>query len=321
MGSRLILRACDYLFVLRPLILTPAWSFFLLGAREGYRSEAARTGTSAGHPLFPDPVVFLALTAILGTAYLLNQIFDKETDRINKKVFYLAEGFFRARSLVLMALAYFLVASFLFHHTGSIHKMPLIFALLLSLLYSLPPFRLCSRPFLDLAANAAGFGGIAFVLGYTVYDPAIGRAAALSIPYVLLVGGIFVITTAMDMEGDRTTGKTTTSVRIGGPASEKLGCVLTACAVLASLVVRHHFATVLCAIPLLICVGAYPGGSTWKRSFFVQSSVLVVILAAIAAWPLYACIILPLVVLARFYYARRFGIIYPGVPPRASSGE
>lgn len=320
MVFRSIVRACDFLFVLRPLILMPAWSFFLLGANEGYRSGIAGAESAAGRPLFPGPVVFLAMTAILGTAYLINQIFDRETDRINKKVFYIAEGFFGVKSLVIMALAYFLAASFLFHRVGPVHKAPLLCALFLSLVYSLPPFRLCSRPFLDLAANAAGFGGIAFILGFTVYDPSVGRAAVLSIPWLLLVGGTFLITTAMDTEGDRATGKITTSVFIGEPASEKLACILTGCAVIASLAVRYYFAAVPCAIAFFLCAGMYPRGSAWKRSLFVQASVLAVTLAAIAVWPAYACIVAPLAALARFYYARRFGIIYPGVTRDASTG-
>ena len=35
MTKRILLRIGDFIFVTRPLILIPAWSFYLLGARAG----------------------------------------------------------------------------------------------------------------------------------------------------------------------------------------------------------------------------------------------------------------------------------------------
>ena len=55
------------------MILTPAWSYFLLGAAEGHQ-RGERTALGLSRPLFPDLAVLLTLTVILITAYLLNQI-------------------------------------------------------------------------------------------------------------------------------------------------------------------------------------------------------------------------------------------------------
>ncbi len=67
-----LLRICDFIFVLRPLILIPAWSFYLIGA-------ATAIETNPDYPRgFPGLTAFLSLTAILITAYLLNQIFDRD---------------------------------------------------------------------------------------------------------------------------------------------------------------------------------------------------------------------------------------------------
>lgn len=294
------------------MILTPAWSFFLLGAAAGYQS-GAQPSVRLSRPLFPDLAVLLTLSVILVTAYLLNQIFDRETDRANKKVFFLAQGLFTVKTLVIMALAYFLLASFLFHRVDGPHKPPLVFALLLSLMYSLPPFRFCSRPVLDLLANAVGFGGIAFVLGYTLYDPSLANAVVFSLPYVFLVGGTFLFTTIMDIEGDRTTGKLTTSVAIGERNSERVACVIILGGLLIALITRHTMAAILVSAASAVCVYALISRPPGAHAFFVQAATLVVIVGAIALWPIFAACIVPLVLLSRYYFARRFGIKYPGV--------
>ena len=80
MISRTFLRLCDYIFVLRPLILVPAWSFFLVGAAQG--GDRAFLNTA-----LPSSTVLPTLTAILIVAYLINQIFDKDSDAKNNKIF------------------------------------------------------------------------------------------------------------------------------------------------------------------------------------------------------------------------------------------
>ena len=100
----LLLRLCDFVFVLRPLILIPAWSFYLIGA-----AQSSGLGVPAGR--FPPATALKSLTAILIVAYLINQIFDKDTDRRNDKIFYLANGIFSERMLLVIAGVFFVAAS------------------------------------------------------------------------------------------------------------------------------------------------------------------------------------------------------------------
>lgn len=309
MVQRFILRLCDYIFVTRPLILTPAWSFFLLGAREGLRAG----GAGRAEPLLPPLDPILSMTFILASAYLINQIFDRATDRVNKKVFFLSQGLFGARRMVLMALCYFLAASYFFHRVGEEQKAVLVGALVLSLLYSLPPLRLCARPFLDLLANGIGFGGLAFVLGYSSLAHAALPGAYLSIPYVTMVSGVFVYTAILDMEGDKKTGKRSTAVILGEGKAMLLAVAFILVSPAAALATGNYY-----AVPITLVVAALGLFTCFKRSrrrisFLVQASTLTVILGACALWPLYFLVVLPLVWVARYYHRRRFGIIYPGV--------
>jgi len=301
-----LLRICDFLFVFRPVILIPAWSFYLIGAAESARS----TGDSLS--ALPAPLTMFCLTAILATAYLLNQIFDRESDERNNKCLYLSRGIFQARTLVLMGLASFLAASWAYHRVGTDAKGPLALALALSLAYSLPPARLCARPFFDLIANSVGYGGIAFVLGFGVFDASLETASWRSIPWVLLVGATFLHTTILDFSGDRAAGKKSTTVLIGIRASSVAAVVLHACAFLFALAVGHDVAAVVTGVSLPVTCFPLFKRSIGSSSFVIQTNTLVVTAAAAFAWPAYLAIVVPLIALSRFYHRRRFGFTYPG---------
>jgi hypothetical protein len=48
-------------------------------------------------------------------------------------------------------------------------------------------------------------------------------------------------------------------------------------------------------------------------AFLVQTSTLVVTVAAAIMYPVYLALVAPLLLLSRFYYKKRFGITYPGL--------
>jgi 4-hydroxybenzoate polyprenyltransferase len=309
MRSSVLLRFFDYVFVLRPLILIPAWSFYLIGA------AAANGSVSAGATGLPGPMAFLSLTAILITAYLLNQVFDRESDEKNDKCFYLARGIFHERTLVLLAAVFFVAASITFRRAGVSQRLPLVLALLLSLVYSLPPIRLCARPFFDLIANAAGYGGIAFVLGYIAEarTTGFGTAAIAAVPYVLLVASTFIHTTMLDVEGDRAAGKISTAVFLGERVSSFVAGAFHLAAVVAAVVTGDVLAVVVTLVALPASVLAFFRRTRNASAFLVQTSTLVVTVAAAIMYPVYLALVAPLLLLSRFYYKKRFGITYPGL--------
>jgi 4-hydroxybenzoate polyprenyltransferase len=316
--KRILLRLGDYVFVMRPLILVPAWSFFLLGAAAGSRQNPmADTPASLYYG-------FACLTAILVTAYLLNQIFDLESDRRNLKGHFLTRGIFKVRTVLVMAMVAFLFASYLFRSVGAAQRTPLVLALALSLAYSLPPLRLVARPFVDLLANAVGYGGVAYVTGYVAYDASIARAADLALPYVFFVGATFLHTTILDIDGDRNTDKTTTSVLIGVRASAVLACVLTVAGLFPAVLSAYRVhgeksSLVILSIGLVVFVYAATRllrtTNTSASSNAVQVVTVVVTITAAVAWPVYLALLVPIVVSARYYYRARFGLSYPGPAP------
>ncbi len=291
------------------MILIPAWSFYLLGAAQAAGTEPLNGG-------IPSPVTVACLTAILVAAYLLNQIFDRESDEKNNKCLFLARGIVTARALVFLAVAAFVCASYGYHHVADLQRAPLIAALALAFAYSLPPLRLCARPFFDLLANAAGYGGIAFVLGFGVFDPSRAAAVRASLPFVFLVAATFLHTTILDVDGDRATGKKSTTVLTGAQVSRTAAVVLHAFAFVLALWAHSVTASVVTGVSFPIALYPLRRNQTADSSLVVQANTLIVSVAAAVFWPAYLAVLVPLVALSRFYHRRRFGISYPGPTKR-----
>jgi 4-hydroxybenzoate polyprenyltransferase len=310
--------------VLRPLILVPAWGFYTLGAHvHAGRSFASSAVIQSG---------FWCLSGLLAAAYVLNQIFDLESDRLNGKGHFLTRGLFRPRSMVLIALVCFVAAALLYRNTRPVQRVPLVAALLLSFVYSLPPLRLSARPWLDLAANAIGYGGLAFVIGGGAVSDDVLPLSLAAVPWVLLVAGTFLHTTILDFEGDAASGKHTTTVAIGqvrsallavgfgaaafalaaapkfrGGRADWLAVVVTGAAAVSFLVayVRLHRAR---GLPVAEWIALRARVS----SYAVQIPTALVALAAAWKDPTFLVLVLPLVAFAHTYNHARFGASYPG---------
>jgi chlorophyll synthase len=292
----LAMHLLDLLFAIRPLVLVPAWSFFLLGA------AAAPDG-----PGLPWLRLALFTLAMIGV-HLVNQIVDLESDRINDKGLFLQRGIFTPRQYAAAAVASLGLAVGAAVATGQA-PMRLAAAVGLGLAYSVPPVRLAARAGLDLLANAAGYGLLAPWLGAGDSAP----PAAFLASTTLAVAAVFVHTTLLDLEGDRRTAKQTIGVRLGPGRSRVLAVLLAALAAAAAFAGANR---VLGLAAALLAVGsaaaALRAAGVSSRSVCVGATALYT-LAAAAVWPLYAAVVLGLAVATRSYYARRFKLRYPAL--------
>lgn len=304
------------------MILVPAWSIYALGAHSAPDVVLATVLAESG---------FWCLTAILACAYVLNQVFDRESDALNDKGHYLTRGVFGMRAMVFIALACFTGASLLFQRVVPGQRLPLVLAFLLATTYSLPPLRLCARPYFDLAANALGYGGIAFVIGATGHAAHFTDAWRDGVPWVFLVGATFLHTTILDVDGDAAAGKRTTTVAAGVRASAWVA-VLFALGALGdaafSFIQRgtSGFPVLVTAAGLcffaagaIMIERALRGGPASRAgararasSLAVQGVTALVALTAVLRDPLLLLLLLPLIIAARAYYRARFGLSYPG---------
>ncbi len=321
----MLLRGADFVFVLRPLIMVPAWSFYAIGVQLApvrSRTELFSVVVQPG---------FWCLTALLASAYVANQIFDQTSDRLNGKGLFLTHGVFRTRTMIAIALACFLGASWLFRRVDDAQQIPLFAAMLLAFTYSLPPLRLCSRPWLDLAANAIGYGGLAFAIGAGGVSSYALAAFLEAYPWMFLVGATFLHTTILDVDGDTAAGKRTTTVAFGVARSAHLATAFAAITLATSAyraVARHGSVTAAVVAALAFVVFALAGiiimraekldpvaraaVRTRASARVVQSTSALVALWAGLRDPVLLALFVPLVFAARAYYRARFHIRYPG---------
>ena len=317
----------DYLVILRPTLLLPVWTLVLLG----HYGALSETSTYAGLrtiqlSFLPKLTILLRpkiellgtlclYSMLMGAIYIVNQICDKETDTANNKLFLVSQGYVKLRLLVLEA-AMLLVSAVawagLWFGNNLSYLILIALSILLGVIYSVRPVRLKGKPFLDLLANAFGYGGIAFLIGWAVVSPINSEALRRIIPYVLCVGAAFVNTTLPDLKGDSAYGDRTIGVKLGVKLSCLLSLLLLVGAILAAWWVRDMIplGTALLCLPPFIYMN-------FRREprviiFATRAGIFILSLIACVLVPFYLILLTGSLIFVRWYYSVRFGITYPG---------
>jgi len=301
----------DYFFLLRPMILLPVWLFLLLGHYHALDGLGVYSWTAQLLPDLDLIVVFIAYTLLVGGIYVNNQINDAETDRRNRKLFLLCDGYISLKKAwvyqgVLQLLA--LVSAIYF---GRLEYLGIILlSIILGFLYNTPPFKLKGKPVLDILANGFGNGLLNVAVGYVVVWQLTGSFWLVSLPYILAVGAVFTNTTTADVKGDTATGERTTAVVFGQKAALWIALAL----MLASGVTAFFFqvwpalAGAVVSLPLFAL--ALSGKKKWiKLSYMGATALYTLIAAGLFAW--FLPFVVLVVLLTRYYYRKKFGMKYP----------
>ncbi len=304
-------RPVDYLFLMRPAALVPLWIFYFAGS--GLARAAA--GAAPGSPLSitPDALLgALAMTAALAGGYLLNQVADREGDRLNRKLFLLSGGIVPLRHVWVQFAALWMAAAALSLPLPLSFRWIVAASALFCITYSLPPVRAKARFPLDLLWNGLGFGALTTAAGWCATAPP-GRALAGPCAcYALAVAGIIASTTVPDVEGDRASGLRTTAVALGERGAGVLSLALIATAALVGGIARDlpGLAGSVLSLPLLL--RAHLTGARADRIIANQAAVAAFALAMVARSLYPTVLFIAVALLSRAYYRRRFGFAYPG---------
>jgi len=298
----------DYFFILRPLILIPVWDFFLIGCYRARGTGGITTAMILG---------IVTYTLVMGGVYILNQIMDVETDRINRKLFLISGGHVSVRTATLYMSSLWLLSVVLSYWYGLAFMIFIAISLVLGVCYSLPPIKLKGKPVADTLANSIGYGLVNFGLGWLVFKEFNWGIALLFLPYFLSIAAVFVNTTLVDMEGDRQAGDKTTAVFLGAGLSFVLSTLLMAAAVVLSVLRKELICLVPAAasLPLFIFSAIYYFiRNRIHRKLTILSFRLPGLLFTLVTGYLYPPYLIFLVVLLigmRVYYKTRFGMNYP----------
>lgn len=298
----------DYVFILRPLILIPSWNFLLIGSFLAARQGRFNTEIVLG---------LLIYTGIMGGVYILNQIMDIETDRLNKKLFLLSGGYV-TKTAAWVEMAVLWIGAFLLSmQFGGAFLILVAISVLLGVLYSLPPIKLKGKPVLDTLSNGIGYGMINFAVGWLLVRNFEWAMFTHFLPYFLSISAVFINTTIVDIEGDRKTNEITTAVYLGANASYVVSTIVMAAAVVLAYVQRDY----ICLIPAAISLPLFVYAASYRfalnkinrratiASFRLPGFVFTIITAIL--YPVYFLVLVVVLVGMRVYYKLRFGMTYP----------
>jgi len=297
-------KAVDFVFAARPMLLLPVWSIYLV------------TYHFTNSPAHFDLRAFMILTAIslimVGCHYI-NQIYDFQSDLINNKIGFLQKEFISKSEMVAGYLAVTMLGL-----TISIFQDFRFFVLAISMVisgyfYSAPPLRLKDRPLWGLLANGIGYGFL-LILALPIYpDSNLLLLISLMVYFFLTVSAIYLLTIIIDRDGDKAARKNTLAVRFSDRNLIAFGSLMAMAASVIAGLLGLILLMALSALSAVLFFFALAKPQMPVLFFTCKFPILLLSLLAGYYYPVYLVFMLVLIICCRLYYRKRFGIIYPRV--------
>ena len=294
----------DLLFFGRPMLVIPIWTVYLHFVAFSFTDSYINLKID-----IQSIIHLIFLTLIFKGSYVINQIFDIESDRQNDKLYFLPRGLISIKT----AWVYFAILSgsgLVIAYLQNILSATLAAAIvLLGILYSIPGIKLKDRPTSGMLANAVAYGILVPLVALTGrYSPENGLAM---IPYFLAIASGYILTTIPDISGDAATGKKTVAVVLGEKAALWLGLLAGLATMASSILTENWELAGVSGITLIIVVVLLLSFNNRLLLLACKLPILLLTLFAGIHFPAYLIILLLTTALTRFYYKKRFDVIYP----------
>jgi 4-hydroxybenzoate polyprenyltransferase len=319
------MKAFDYIFLLRPMLIIPVWTISLLGARAALWRQRGISPFILDHfpfkPFTSNDLGLLAMlalaTLLAGGIFVLNQIFDVKSDRQNKKLFLMADGHVSKHEAWII---YWLTTGVAIIGAGALNwRLGILFVAgaLVGFQYSHPRFKVRADAYKSMRNNMLGHGMLAFLFGWVMYQNFNIEGVLKSVPYLLAVGAIYLNTTLPDIKGDKATGKLTYGVAWGVPKCQSISLFLIFASLVLSVMAADYSLTISAAIALPFAVAAKARRSVEYSVLTTKVAVLALSLFAALFFPVYLSILMVVITCTRVYYQKRFAMAYPELWERA----
>lgn len=292
----------DYLFFTRPVLMPPVWTIALLGVA---------TAPDNPHPWWEWTAFVMQLWCLFGAVYTLNQICDVESDRINRKLFFLPESIISIRAAWRFTIALNLAAISLAALFGAVYVGLTVAIILLGVVYSVGRHPWKNHPLLGFIANTAAHGMIVYVMGVVFAGVYSADAWLPALAYACAVGAVYLATTVADIPGDQQAGKRTIGVWAGGRITMLLAAVLVGVAVILAMWQDQVALALASLISLPVFAWAAQTDSAARRPRAAITGVATLTLGAAIYFPVYLVLTICGFFLARLFFRWRFGMTYP----------
>ncbi len=315
--SRRFLQSLDYLFVLRPTLFYPVWTVSLAGLWSAERAAVGQPWYALYWPrqgfVLEGAMAIGLLTLVMGACFLLNQITDIESDRLNNKLYLVASGAVSLRT------AWSETALLLAAGLGGLLWLsrPLALVALLAFLitgwaYSCAPLFGKDRPWAGLLINLGG-SLLIYLFGWLMAAPASWRMLLSGLPYIAGIGAVYLLSTIPDRPGDAAANKITLAVHWGEARLYDAALAAGSLGVMAALPVREGVALTATLLTWPFFYNAWRHrsiDSTLRANKFAT-----LILSFLICWrlPCYLLLLALVFYFSKWYYRKRFQVHYPSL--------
>lgn len=289
---------------MRPMLHLPVWNVIIFGY---YSYSVSQSNKSA---------LLLALaigSGLCGAAFLLNQIYDIESDKLNNKLHFLPGQYVRIKTAWLMIILLDLFSLSLAFKISLNMGLIGISITLLGIFYSAPPIALKNRAWPAAIANGFGPGTLAFMLGYCAAGGLLPAGLIRSLPYFMAVISVYIGTTLPDIEGDRKTGKLTIGAVYGMAKSRYLMLSFYMLSLLSGVMLSDWPFLIAAFIAMPFFAWVIYNKSLTAVMLAVKASIISLSTVALGIAPLYAVALVLLILTTRAYYKVRFNMYYPSL--------
>ncbi len=298
------IKLLDYFFVLRPTLFFPVWTVFLANHHANSYFDQI---PSPRDPL----IVGFLLTILMGSAFIINQLKDVETDRKNEKLFIIANGYISRKHALIEAMTLLLVALVIgFYIDRAIGIIFSAIFLTTGIMYNLKPFEWKNKPCLGILANFLGGLTVASA-GWIAAGMYSYRFILHGLPYALGLVAVYFLTTLADRDGDMLINKVTFGVKYGIQWSLYFALFFE----IVTIVVSYLLGDFILFIPALISLPFFIVASVTRRLSnilrTVKFTVLFASMAVCIVYPSYFILLLIVYFFSKWYYKYRFGLEYP----------
>ncbi|MBN2354976.1 UbiA family prenyltransferase [candidate division KSB1 bacterium] len=310
-----LLKSLDFFFVLRPTLFFPVWTVSLAGVWAQLRFASGETEPyarlSAGSWDITIWVSLFLFTHIMAASFLLNQIADIESDRVNNKLYLIASGAITIRQAYLETAV--LVILPLLALTWMRWQLSVVAALAFMVTgwgYSCRPLMLENKPWGGLLTNIIGALTI-FCYGWMTIGRPEFQMVYRAFPYLLGILAVYFLTTIPDIRGDAAANKITIAVHCGAQRVITLALVTDVLAIMVAALMRDWVVLVPTLLVLPFFIQTFHRKTTDAALRTNKFAALFLSLMMCVRFPAYLIIIGVLFLFCKWYYAARFNIKYP----------
>ncbi len=306
----------DYLFLLRPTLFFSVWVMIVMGMATA-RIHSSLPAVGILQISYSTLFIFIGVSLVSASAFILNQIMDVDSDSVNKKLFLVGKHISPEKSKKVAHLS--AVTGFVFTLLGN--WVTSIAALLLYLfwgiLYNQPPFQWKKKPIAGWMVNILS-GLLLYFIGWMIIStsneysfPGLVELFMITLPYIFCFASVALLTTLPDVEGDEFAGDKTFPLVFGKNTTLVIAFILPVGAFIIGLKNADPLASTasITAIPFFVFALFRRLDKDILRA--IRYPIFILNFFALTVYPYLAIPLIITFYLSKYYYWHRFNLHYP----------